>query len=127
MVVGMPGAESSPAALGSAAGGFRVSGAGSAALRIQVWGYWGAEIAGEFSKKVAGMAQSLMLATALTFDASDLKPQGAEGQEALRVLFRALASTTLAGGEAVVAKNVLTRMQLTRLLRECGIEGRWTF
>jgi hypothetical protein len=123
----MPGAESSPTAVGGAAGGFRVSGAGSAALRIQVWGYWGPEVAGEFSKKVAAMAPSLTLATALTFDASELKPQGVEGQEALRVLFRAIAPTTLTGGEAVVVKNVLTRMQLARLLRECGLEGRLSF
>lgn len=115
----MPGVESSGAGAGSEVGGFRISGA-QTALRIRVWGYWGSDVVAAFTREAPAACQQLTAAAVFILEADELKPQGAEGQEALRVLFRSLAARTFAAGN-VVAGNVLTRMQLTRLVRECGL------
>ncbi len=54
---------------------------------------------------------------------AEMKPQGAEGQEALRTLFKVLAAMNLAKG-TFIAKNLFTKMQLVRLLRESGLDQR---
>jgi len=91
-----------------------------------VWGYWSPEVVTAFARAAPEAGQKLSPAATFTLDANQLKPQGAEGQEALRALFRALAALTFAEG-TVAASNALTRMQLTRLLRECGLDGRLMF
>ena len=122
----MPGAESSSAEGGDPAGGFHVSVVALTALRIRVWGYWSPDVATAFARDTSTVCQRLTPAAAVILDADELKPQGAGGQEALRVVFRKLATLTFAKGN-VVASNALTRMQLTRLLRECGVFERLSF
>ena len=72
------------------------------------------------------MIQHVRLAATFTLDATNLKPQGPEGQHALRVLFRALTPVAFARG-ILFASNVLTKMQLMRLVRECGLDARVGF
>ncbi len=122
----MFGGQLSNAEVGTEAGGFRMAGAAQGAVRITAWGYWPSDVVGAFAKDASSAAQKLGAASVFTLDATALKPQGAEGQEALRALFRALASTTFAKG-IVLANNALTRMQLQRLVRECGMDTRLSF
>jgi|GEM_PF-1637640 len=122
----MPNAPHSAANVGSDAGGFRVLGGGDGNLRIAAWGYWPAEVISAFLASATSAAQSLAPAGVFVFDTKDLKPQGAEGQEALRVLFRALARLPFAKG-LIIRGNAMTCMQLTRLLRECEVDRRIEF
>jgi hypothetical protein len=122
----MPGAESPPADQSTEAAGFRTAYQPSTALHIEVWGYWTTDVAAAFTREALPLAAKLGASTAVLLDAKALKPQGTEGQDALRVLFRAL-STGSFGKATLATDNVLTRMQLTRLLRECGLDGRVGF
>ena len=115
-----------PTEVGTDAAGFRTSGSAESSLRVEAWGYWTSEIAQSFTREALAFVPKLTSASVLVIDAANLKPQAAEGQDALRVVFRALAAATF--GEAVLrTANVLTRMQLTRLLRECGLDERVGF
>ena len=118
----MPFADFSPAEVGNASGGFRIVGTAQG-LRVAAWGYWNEEVVRSFGTDGPLALQRLMPNGAVIVDANELKPQGADGQEALRVLFRALAPLVFAKA-TVVSGNALTRMQLARLLRECGVDGR---
>jgi hypothetical protein len=122
----MPRAEFMPSEVGTDAAGFRTTGSPQSSLRVEVWGYWTAEIAQSFMRDAAALLAKLTQASELVIDATRLKPQAAEGQEALRVVFRALATASF-GKAALRSDNVLTRMQLTRLLRECELDGRVSF
>jgi hypothetical protein len=119
----MPFAEFSPAEVGTEAGGFRIVGTAQGALRITVWGYWPHDVVRTFATDAPSALQRLAAISTFVLEAPELKPQGGDGQEALRVLFRALVPLAFAKG-TVVASNALTRMQLARLLRECGLDGR---
>lgn len=116
----------SPVEVGTAAGGFRVGGTPQAALRIEAWGYWSREVVTAFAREAPFAVEKLSASAAFLLDAGNLKPQAAEGQEALRALFRGLSALAFAQGRILVS-NALTRMQLMRLLRECQMDGRLTF
>ena len=122
----MPAAEISPAEVGTDTGGFRVSGTPQVELRIEGWGYWSPAVVAAFAREAPAASQKFSPAAAFMLDANQLKPQGAEGQEALRALFRGLSALKFSR-LTVVAQNALTRMQLTRLARECGLDGHLTF
>ena len=119
----MPLAEFSPAEVGTEAGGFRIVGTAQGVLRMTVWGDWPQDVVRTFSSDAPSALQKLSPSGTFVLEATELKPQGADGQEALRVLFRALAPLEFAKA-SVVASNALTRMQLARLLRECSLDGR---
>jgi len=106
----------------AAAGGYRISIA-SSQLSINAWGYWPPEVADAFTGEANAISRKLMLVSTFILDAAELKPQGAEGQQALRALFRVLAAMNLARG-TFVANNMFTKMQLERLLRESGLGER---
>jgi hypothetical protein len=91
-----------------------------------MWGYWSPGVVSAFAREASAIAQKLTPDVTLTLDASELTPQGTEGQEALRAFFLALATTRFAKS-TVLTRNVLTRMQLTRLSRQCGLEQRVVF
>jgi len=115
-----------PSEVGTDVAGFRTTGSPQSSLRVEVWGYWTPEIAQSFTRDAATFVPKLTSASALLIDATNLKPQAVEGQEALRVFFRTLAAASF-DKAALQTDNVLTRMQLTRLLRECGLDGRVGF
>jgi len=119
----MPAVQILPAEVGNEAGGFRFQGLTETAFKVQVWGYWVADIAAAFAREAPVAIRSLDAAAVFTLEATKLKPQGVDGQEALRTMFRELARLTFAKG-VVVANNALTRMQISRLLRECGLDER---
>ncbi len=122
----MPGGEISPTDVGTEAGGYRVSGSGTSVVRIRAWGYWPPEVVDAFIRDAAAVCRELAPSATLGLDAGELKPQGSDGQDALRTFFRSLAALTFVKG-TVFANNALTRMQLTRLLREAAVDGRLTF
>jgi len=122
----MPFAEFSPAEVGSSAGGFRWASAGQGVLRITVWGYWHEDVVRAFAAEAPAALGKLAPSGTLVLDASALKPQGADAQEALRLLFRGLVPHASVKA-MVIARNALTRMQLARLLRECGVDQRVEF
>jgi hypothetical protein len=122
----MPGADISPAEVGTEAGGYRVSGSGTAVVRIRAWGYWPPDVVDAFVRDAAAVCRELTPSATLGIDAGELKPQGSEAQDALRAFFRSLAGLKFEKG-TLFANNALTRMQLTRLLREAAVEGRLTF
>jgi hypothetical protein len=102
------------------AGGFRIT-VSSSLLSINVWGYWPPEVAAAFTREATAISQKPMRVGALVLDASALKPQGAEGQAALRVMFNVLAAMGVAKG-TFIADSLFSKMQLVRLLRECGLD-----
>jgi hypothetical protein len=106
------------------AGGFRITIAPTL-LSISAWGYWSPDVAEAFKREAEAIAQKVTLVPVFVLDAADLKPQGSEGQDALRVLFKGLAAMNLAKG-SLIAKNLFTKMQVVRLLRECGLDQRVT-
>ncbi|MET0789926.1 MAG: hypothetical protein ABW061_00265 [Polyangiaceae bacterium] len=106
----------------SEAAGFRVAVAPTL-LSINAWGYWTPEMANAFAREATAIGQKLTRVSAFVLDAADMKPQGPEGQQALRVLFRALATMDIVKG-TFIANNLFTKMQLVRLLRECGLDER---
>jgi len=122
----MSGALHATANVGTDAGGFRILGGADGNLRIAAWGYWPAEVTGAFLVSATAAAQSLAPEGVFVFDSKDLKPQGPEGQEALRVLFRALARVPFAKG-MIIRGNAMTCMQLARLLRDCAVDARIEF
>ncbi|HEY0469015.1 MAG TPA: hypothetical protein VGC79_32705 [Polyangiaceae bacterium] len=122
----MPGAPFSSSNVGSAAGGFRVLASADGHLRIAAWGYWPAEVILAFAVSAPAAAQTLAPSSIFVFDSKELKPQGAEGQDALRALFRALAQLAFAKG-VILKGNAMTCMQLARLLRECAADKRLEF
>jgi hypothetical protein len=122
----MPGGPHSSSNVGSEAGGFRILGSTDGNLRIAAWGYWPTEVLSAFSVNAPMATQALVPEGVFVFDCKELKPQGAEGQDAIRTLFRALARLPFAKG-LIVKGNAMTCMQLARLLRECGAEARIEF
>ena len=122
----MPGTPHVSAIVGSEAGGFRVIGNAEGNLRIAAWGYWPVQVIQAFAVDAPVAAQTLAPSSIFVFDSKELKPQGADGQEAIRLLFRALARSPCA--RAVIIKgNAMTCMQLARLLRECNADKRIEF
>jgi hypothetical protein len=117
----MSGAEK----VGSDAGGFRLT-ATLAELRIEAWGYWSPEVVTAFRRQSTSAARKLGTDAAFVLEGKGLKPQGTDGQDALRELFHLLAALPVARS-SVNASNALARMQLTRLVREGGLDGRVTF
>jgi hypothetical protein len=122
----MSGGLQSSSNVGTEAGGFRILGSTDGNLRVAAWGYWPAEVVSAFFGSAPTATQTLVPEGVFVFDCKELKPQGAEGQEAIRVLFRALARLPFAKG-LIVRGNAMTCMQLARLLRECGAERRIEF
>jgi hypothetical protein len=122
----MPGGAHSTTNVGSEAGGFRILGSTDGNLRIAAWGYWPADVVGAFSAKATASTQALVAVGIFVFDCKELKPQGTDGQDAIRALFRVLARLPFAKG-IIVKGNAMTCMQLARLLRECGAEKRIEF
>lgn len=104
------------------AGGFRVSVAPTL-LSINAWGYWSPGVADAFNREALAIGRKLVRVSAFVLDAAEMKPQGAEGQEALRALFKALAAMNVDKG-TLIANNLFTKMQVVRLLRECALDQR---
>jgi hypothetical protein len=122
----MPGPEVPAAGFGSEAGGFRIRAAPAVELYLEAWGYWSVDVVGAFSKYVRASAQRFAGVKVLTLDVRQMKPLRIDGQESLRECFRLLATAPFTRGSVATA-NALTRMQLTRLFRECGLEERLLF
>lgn len=122
----MPGGPHSSANVGSEAGGFRILSGTDGNVRIAAWGYWPADVVNAFLLKAPVAAQALVSVGIFVFDCKKLKPQGAEGQDAIRALFRVLARSSFAKG-LIVKGNAMTCMQLARLLRESSAEKRVEF
>lgn len=122
----MPAGQNSPGEVGSEAGGFRISANATGTLRVLVWGYWTPDVARAFAVDAPAAAQKLMPTSTVVVEGAALKPQGPDGQDAWRTLFRALVPLTFARA-VIVGTNALTRMQLARLLRETGVDGRVEF
>jgi hypothetical protein len=114
-----------PERVGTDAGGYRLY-ATAAEFRVEGWGYWPPDVISALRRQAFVLARRLGPEGLFVLDARDLKPQGTEGQDALRELFRMLSALTFARG-SVSASNALTRMQLTRLVREGGLDGRISF
>lgn len=122
----MPEGAHSTTDVGSEAGGFRILSSTDGDLRMAAWGYWPSDVIDAFSSKAPAATQALVAVGVFVFDCKELKPQGAEGQDAIRALFRALARLPFAKG-LIVKGNAMTCMQLARLLRECGADKRIEF
>jgi hypothetical protein len=114
-----------PDRVGTDGGGFRLT-SGTVEFRIEGWGYWTPDVVSAFRRQAPPAARKLGADGLFVFDAKLMKPQGTDGQDALRELFRLLAALPFARG-SVMAANALTRMQITRLLRESALDGRITF
>jgi hypothetical protein len=117
----MPG----PERVGGDAGGFKLT-TTAAELRIEAWGYWSPEVVAAFRRQSISATRKLGDGTVFVLESKGLKPQGTDGQDALRDFFTALAALPVARG-SIIATNSLARMQLTRLVREGGLDERVSF
>jgi hypothetical protein len=108
--------------VGTETDGFRVTHTpGGSELRVEGWGYWDNETCLAFGRHAGSALEKLTAPIVLVLDATVLKPQGTEGQDALRAFFKRAAGAPGSSARALAA-NVLTRMQLTRLARDAGLE-----
>ena len=104
-------------------GGFRIlPGLGWHGLVIECWGYWEEDTIAVFLRQSQAALEKAASPLDFTLDAASLKPQSSAGQEAMRKFFRELAGKSLSR-VGVRVENVLTRMQLMRLMRESGLES----
>jgi hypothetical protein len=107
--------------VGSDAEGFRVTYVpGSCALELECWGYWSEDIISTFLKHAGAALDKLERPLVVSWDASDFKPQSADGQAGIRSLMKRMAEVPGSRIHAL-GKNLLTRMQLTRLARDTGL------
>jgi hypothetical protein len=105
---------------GTELAGFRIQYApGGHSLRLHAWGFWTSDIAEAFGRAATTACLEVLVPIDFVFDASDLKPQNADGQAALRSMMKGLAPLRFSNARVIVS-NLLTRMQLTRLARECS-------
>jgi hypothetical protein len=111
--------------VGTDAGGYRLF-ATIKELRLEAWGYWTPEVVATFRRQIGAAIRRLGEQGLFVVDAKELKPQGTDAQDALREFLRVLSAVAFASGK-ITAQNALTRMQLTRLVREGGLDERVTF
>ncbi|MEW5847808.1 MAG: hypothetical protein AB2A00_03300 [Myxococcota bacterium] len=89
----------------------------ASALRLQVWGFWPDDVAGQFADAMMGACQKVLRPVVVRADATHLKPQRLAGQEAWRRIFIALQAGGLSRA-IILCPNALTRLQLQRLIKE---------
>jgi hypothetical protein len=89
-------------------------------VRVCAWGFWSKALAGVFAAEVIAELKKAP-PRLLELDATRLKPQRPEGQDALRQVASALQPLGTAGG--ILFSNVLTKLQLSRIFLECGATG----
>jgi hypothetical protein len=112
---------------GTDTAGYRIThSAGGHTLSLEAWGYFDSSVAAAFTRQATVACEELLPPVELVLDASDLKPQGDEGQRALRAIMESLAPLALSGA-TIYVDNILTRMQLTRLAKEYSLDGRLKF
>ena len=112
---------------GNDSSGFRITYLpGAHELRIECWGYWPRDVAADFARETVLTFQKIGARVDLSFDASRLKPQGVDGQGALRLVMNAMGSLAFSRA-TVLSSDVLCRMQLTRIARECGVDSLLSF
>ena len=108
--------------VGTETDGFRLTHTpGGNELRIECWGYWDDETCLAFGRHAGAALEKLAPPIVLNFEANVLKTQGTQGQDAIRSFFKRAAGMPRSSSRAL-ASNVLTRMQLTRLARDAGLE-----
>ncbi|HEY2407796.1 MAG TPA: hypothetical protein VGI10_17430 [Polyangiaceae bacterium] len=108
---------------GSESGGFRtIQTFGGRSLVVECWGYWDDQTSAAFARGPVTALERTGTALEFTLDAALLKPQSSAGQDALRGFLKRLAEKKPSKVDVRVS-NVLTQMQLTRLLREAGVES----
>lgn len=83
-------------------------------VRLSAWGFWSLDVSEVFAKSVIEACTSAGRGLHLVLEATELKPQRDQGQEALGALIGALprlgvSQLTIATG------NALTRLQLLRI------------
>jgi hypothetical protein len=113
--------------VGDEVAGFRVQYTpGESSLHIECWGYWVSDLAAVFGREAVAACQEVSTPMDFVLDATALKPQGEQGQEALRALLSRLASLKLATVR-IFTGNILTKIQLTRLARASNVDSRLQF
>ena len=106
---------------GTEAGGFRVTrGQGGRSLILECWGYWEEEAVAEFVKASFRTLEEAPAPLEVLLDAALFKPQSSAGQDALLGFMRRVAKQP-PQSVRIRADNVLTQMQLTRLVRQSGL------
>ncbi|HLK36638.1 MAG TPA: hypothetical protein VKU41_07780 [Polyangiaceae bacterium] len=87
------------------------------AVHVRVWGFWGPDTAGVFSKRVL---DSYRQGYAMTVDATALKPLREVGESAFETLMTALPRVGVQR-VSVRVSSPLTRLQLIRIAKGCSI------
>jgi hypothetical protein len=89
-------------------------------MRIKCWGYWTDDKAAAFERDALAALRDSPYLKSVEIDAEELKTQGKAGQSALRQLMKHL-SVMPPHSCTADSSNALTKMQLRRLARECGV------
>jgi len=84
------------------------------AIRVKAWGFWGAEVAGAFGKKVGEACKNRPAGTTLYLDMTELRPMREEGQAAFTALLESLTSLGITS-TMISTGSQLTKLQLLRL------------
>jgi len=110
--------------VGSALTGFDVV-ESDEAVRVEVWGFWGKEVADLFAPTVVEACRAARSPVRLLVDASAFKPQREEGQAAFRDMMIGSARCGVQRAVMIVT-NAITKLQLARIATENGA-GSWSF
>jgi hypothetical protein len=108
--------------VGTDSAGFSIDSPASGGIVVVGWGFWSVEVATAFALSVIDACRARPRGAALVFEMSNLKPMRDEGQQSFSAILRALPGLGVAR-TSMVTTNPLTRMQLTRLATESGING----
>jgi hypothetical protein len=89
----------------------------TAALRVDAWGFWGAEVASAFGETVLEATRKAGSVQRCVFNMTRLKPMREEGQLAWSMLVAELSRLGVAETTVATASH-LTKMQLLRLAKQ---------
>jgi hypothetical protein len=91
-------------------------------IRVRGWGFWSASVSTSFPTAVYEVCKASPKGSLLVMDMNELKPLREEGQKSFGDVLRMLPGLGVAR-TSIVTTSQLTRLQLLRLVTECGMKN----
>jgi hypothetical protein len=105
--------------IGNDQAGFSIDYTSGAGLSVAGWGFWSVDVALAFAATIVDACRQAPRGAALTLDLRELKPMREEGQQSFSSVLRATSTLGFAS-ISIVTANPLTKLQLVRLVADCG-------
>lgn len=117
----MPGGGSFEKKAGGKDAGFHITySPKESMLTVLAWGFWPPDLVSAFSRDASDACRELFDPLSVVMDATELKPQGTEGQKAIKAFLDCL-KPSMMSGVTILVSNILTRLQLTRIVKESAV------